>query len=319
MDLSDRLIFRNDSLDVDRDSRRLSRAADRGSLVRLKRGAYMDAQVWAELPRHSRHLATVLAFARSHPGVVFSHQSAAVLHGLPLIGTIPPTVQVLAQRATGGRSEPGLHRRCLGFENHEVVELQFGEGWVRVTTVARTLADLAQVQPFAYAVAPLDFALRTALTTTEELAVSLARRSPFRGLSRVGRVLEFGDARADFPGESLSRARIHELGFLAPELQVRHRNPRGGHYLVDFEWVDLNEIGEFDGRGKYLKDEYTGGRPAGEVVHDEKLREDHLRAEPKGVSRWGWPEAFAGGPLRALLVRAGIPIVRRPGAWRGRS
>ena len=318
MDLSERLIFRRDGQN-DADGMALSRAAVRGTLVRLKRGAYLESSVWAELPRHRRHLALVLAFARSHPGAVFSHQSAAVLHGLPLIGALPPTVQVLAQRATGGRSEPGLHRRCLGFEDHEVTELQFSETWVRVTTVSRTLSDLAQVQPFAYAVAPLDFALREHMTSAEELVEALARRRPFRGAGRVERVLEFGDARAEFPGESLSRARIHELGFLAPDLQVRHRNPRGGHFRTDFEWVDIGQIGEFDGKGKYLKDEYTGGRPAGEVVYDEKLREDALRAEDKGVSRWGWPEAFGGKALRALLLRAGIPIVRAPIASRGRS
>jgi len=225
MDLADRLIFSAGAAAAEPESRRLSRAADRGTLVRIKRGAYLDAAVWAELPGHRKHFARVLAFARSHPGAVFSHQSAAVLHGLPLIGPIPIIVQVLAQRASGGRSEPGLHRRCLGFTDHDVTEMQFGDTVVRVTAIARTLADLAQVQPFAYAVAPLDFALREAFITSEELSESIARRLPFRGSTKVRRTLEFGDARAQFPGESLSRARIHEFGFLAPELQVRHQNP----------------------------------------------------------------------------------------------
>jgi hypothetical protein len=105
---------------------------------------------------------------------------------------------------------------------------------------------------------------------------------------------------------------IHELGFPAPELQVEHRAPDGGKYFTDFEWPAHRVIGEFDGKGKYLKDEYLGGRTPGEAMYDEKLREDSLRDEDNSVKRWGWDDAWKRTPIRVRLLAAGLPIVRPP-------
>ncbi|TFB99968.1 hypothetical protein [Cryobacterium mannosilyticum] len=74
----------------------------------------------------------------------------------------------------------------------------------------------------------------------------------------------------------MSRAAIFELGFPDPLLQTCHLNPRGGFYFTDFEWPAYRLIGEFDGKGKYVKDEYLRGLTPGEAVHREKVREDDL-------------------------------------------
>ena len=309
----DHLILAANAPEPVADHRYLSRAAARGELTRIKRGAYMDASAWAAARPEEKHLARVIAFSRSHPGAVFSHHSAAVLLGLPLVGGIPSRVQVIAQRAAGGRSEPGLQRRCIGFFEDEVQAAicDFADD-ILCTTPARTVMDLATVQEFRFAVAPLDHVLRSGTASALELAEHVDRRGKFRGEHRIRRVLAFGDARAQFPGESVSRAVIHELGFPLPDLQVKHPAPGGGFVFTDFEWPSHRVIGEFDGRSKYLKEEYLDGRSPGETVHDEKIREDSLREADNTVRRWGWNDALARLPVREKLLSAGLPIVRTP-------
>ncbi len=185
--------------------------------------------------------------------------------------------------------------------------------------MARTLADLAAVQSFRHATAPVDHALREGLVSHAILLEELNARGPFRGERRVRGALAFGDARSRSPGESLSRAVIHELGFPVPDLQRRHRDPRGGSFFTDFEWPEFKVIGEFDGIAKYFKPEYAHGRDPGEVVYEEKLRVDALRNEDNRVKRWGWHDAWQIAPVRDLLLSANLPVVRRP-VWppRGR-
>jgi hypothetical protein len=93
---------------------------------------------------------------------------------------------------------------------------------------------------------------------------------------------------------------------------VRHPSPiRGTRYFkTDFEWPELQKIGEFDGREKFLKDDMLGGRNPGQAVYDEKLREDALRAEGNDVARWGMPAVQRPAELRDALVRLGIPLTR---------
>jgi len=64
--------------------------------------------------------------------------------------------------------------------------------------------------------------------------------------------------------------------------------------------------------GKYLRDELRSGRSAAEVVVDEKVREDRLRAATGArVVRWGWDVARSPHALAATLLRAGLPQRRR--------
>lgn len=298
------LFFASELRMYDLDERRLCAAVDRGALVRVKRGAYVRGEHWTALTDTRRHELRARAVNRSDLSPVFSHWSAAVIHGLPLVGGIPDTVHVIGPRATGGRSEVGVRRHSLGLEADEWMLV----AGMRVTTVARTIADLAATQPFRFALAPADEALRLHRTTRAQLADAVARLT--RGHARARRVLEAASGSSASPGESLSRGTIAELGFPAPLLQVRHPFA-GGLDITDFEWPEYGLLGEFDGFGKYLREELRGGASPGEVVVAEKLREDRLRRSTGGrMARWGWTEALRAQPLRDILLDAGLPLVR---------
>ena len=62
----------------------LEAAIARGRYRRVTRGFYLHRSDWDKLTPEETYLARVLALAASYPGIIFSHQTAALLHGLPL-------------------------------------------------------------------------------------------------------------------------------------------------------------------------------------------------------------------------------------------
>jgi hypothetical protein len=307
-------LFLVDKIGVsDTDARHARREVEAGEATRLRRGVFTTAERWHRLDSEQKYLDRIRAVVetRKHDPVV-SHHSAAALWGIPLGSPWPFAVHVLARPASHARSKNGVRVHRAEFDWDEIVEID----GVLVTCPARTLLDLARTVSFADAVVALDHAVNSrradprVFVYIEELGERLAASGAGRGMARAQRAIDFARPNVDNPGESLSRVAIFELGFPDPELQVRHRNPCGGWYYTDHEWEEFRTIGEFDGKGKYLKDEYLRGRSPGDVVYEEKIREDHLRAEGFTVVRWGWTELVDRGRLQRILLGAGLPVIR---------
>ena len=309
-DLSDPASIRlaRDLTRLGRDSRDLSRGALRGQFVRLRRGVYLPSATWAESEQRALlRMRAVALSARRSP--LFSHRSAATAWGIPFLTAGAPLAETLVAPARGGRSGRGIVRRCVDLD---AVSIATVDGF-RVTSVERTLIDLALTTSFASAVIALDFCLSTGdgtrapLTTLELVRSELDGLGIRRGLSRVLRTIDFADGRSESPNESLSRVRFLELGFPAPELQVEFMHHTGITDRVDFFWRDFGHIGETDGLVKYTDPRLRGGRSAEQVVVAEKLREDRLRSQQPRFSRWTWRDAYAPERLRAILLAAGLP------------
>jgi hypothetical protein len=124
--------------------------------------------------------------------------------------------------------------------------------------------------------------------------------------------VSFADGRSGSTGESVSRVNIHVSGFPPPELQVPFLNADGREDIVDFFWEARHTrqlmplLGEFDGKVKYTRAEYTRGLPIEEVVWAEKIREDRLRGPGRSMVRWLWRTALSPERLRATLLDAGL-------------
>ncbi|MDP9028591.1 MAG: hypothetical protein M3N46_13765 [Actinomycetota bacterium] len=297
---------RNENL-RDADPRRLRRAAEQGRLIRIHRGAFLEPARLVGLTAEERYAYLVLGAAgaaRTRP--IVSHLSAAVLWGAPLIGPTPTLVHVLVTTAAGTRTEHGFRKHASPVldRGHEV------RGEVRLTSLTRTLAETAADSPFVAAVGILDWALSHHDITKVDILTALDEYAVGRGRRRAERVVSFADGRAGSVGESLSRVRIHEAGLPRPELQVPFFDSRGKIGVVDFWWPDHNLIGEFDGVAKYVREEFTGGRDVADVVINEKVREDRLRAVGPNVTRWGWSIALSPFVLRAQLLQRGLPLTR---------
>ena len=284
-------------------SRRLQVEVARGRLLRPRRGIYVDAQHWRSMNADARYRFRVRAtgLTRTSPLVV-SHQSAAALHGFPIIGSWPSTVHALKTGASGGSPRPGVTLHTGG-PPADVVEID----GLTATTVERTLVDVASGSRLVVAVTMLDHALRLGLTTRAALFAMLDQVNPRYGAARARFAIQFATPLSNRPGESLSRVRMHELGFEAPELQVAFVVSGGKRAIVDFYWRGCRLIGEFDGRGKYQRDEFTHGRDPGEIVWQEKLREDELRKIVDGFTRWTWEIALSADRFTRHLIDAGVP------------
>jgi hypothetical protein len=285
----------------------LARAADAGRLLRVSRGAYVDASSRLTQSRdrayrdlvHARHLISPSA-------LVFSHASAAVLWRLPRIGVWPGSAHVLSARPSGRSGRQFVQHLGPAVDSTDSID------GVTVTSLARTLIDLARTESVSDALVAMDAGLagvvlgrRLFTVSREQCAEELARVGSGRGVRSARFAIEFADAESESPGETLSRLSIARAGLTAPVLQQRFVDAEG-RIFTDFWWPEWGVAGEFDGVGKYLREEWTDGRSAAEVVIDEKRREDRLRRQVSTVVRWGWDVAGSASRLGRLLREAGV-------------
>jgi hypothetical protein len=82
------------------DPRRLSRAVERGDLVRIRPGVYAERAGWNDAYPMNRYMATVLAVAASRRMhvAVFCRETALALHGINL-WSFPREIHVRSERA----------------------------------------------------------------------------------------------------------------------------------------------------------------------------------------------------------------------------
>lgn len=245
----------------------------------------MAAEEWTGLWPESRHRAHVLAVALSARGTspVFSHVSAAALWGLPLWGTTPRRVHVLAG-SVDRHSIPDLLRHEGRLPDVDVTE----RDGLRLTSLARTAYDVARTLSPEGAIAAVDAAVAlhagaarsfdpdAAAHITEDLRRRVARPGA-RGIRLARQIVELADGRAQLPLESIARLQLTRMGFARPDVQVPVRAPAGGNYFVDLGLDDVGAFCEVDGETKYLDEALRSGRTLEQVLLAEKQREDWIR------------------------------------------
>jgi len=264
-----------------------------GSWERLRRGVYAEQPVRDDEP-NALHLQVAAArLALSGQGVC-SHETAALLHGLPVrrvrdsrvILTMPSS-----QRSHRDFEGIHVHRASLP-TTHVATVANFP-----ATSLARTLVDLGRNRSVGAALIPLDHALHQHLVTCAELNAVLQDCRRWPGIKKASEVVGFGDTRSESPLESLGRLCLHRHDLPMPVLQHEIVLQGGQRTRVDFYWEDGGVIGEADGLGKYTD-------PA--VLRAEKLRQEQQEAMGFIVVRFTWvditghPGRTAGRFLAAL-------------------
>lgn len=296
---------------------RLQSAARRRELVKVRPGAYIASERWSAMSPEDRYRARIRAAALVCENVVFSHQSAAVVHGLPVLRSRLERLHALqlTPAGSGNRGDITVH----AFSGDPDIVVRDG---LRVTSPARTVLDLARALPHGEALAAADAAIRPAssldsvhgagasMCSLSELADRAHAVADARGGRAAALVVDEADPRSGSLGESLARSLFLRLGAPRPELQTAHRDDCGLIGYSDFFWRDHGVVGEFDGRLKYGADN-PAGLPPEEVVYREKRREDRLRRVMRHVFRFGWDELRDPPRLASLLQEAGIPLDRR--------
>ncbi|RBY79339.1 hypothetical protein DQ239_06810 [Blastococcus sp. TF02-09] len=283
------LVLRRTALQEGWSDEELTRRQRRGELTRVRPGAYAPADALRDPARRHRRMVTATLAALRRPGVV-SHASAAVLHGLPLWGI--PLGRVHITRTPPAYGEVGRHLHVhvarLGADDVVTVE------GVAVTSLLRTTLDLARTLPFEPAVVALDSVLHRRRLAPDHLAEGVMALGRMPGARAAARAVHFADGRSVSVGESRSRVLLHHVGLAPSTLQLDLRTS-GGTFVgrTDFAWEAEQVVGEFDGRIKYGRLLLPGQDP-GDVVWEEKRREDVIRDEDWGVVRWIWSDLTPG-------------------------
>jgi len=312
-------------------SRGLSRAYNKGELVRVRTGVYYSKPVWLALKAWERYAATVAAVAASDPAAGFCYLTALRLWRLPSprvpghihiltasphkAGKLPPTTRAARDLKTGLTGLEDV--RGYGIARHHWQSDVVNNRGIGVTPLVQAVVDCVVRLELPEAVAIVDAALGSRRQEGETLtrvdvqqaAAGLASAAKRR---RVLEVLELSDPAAESVGESRSRALIHILGLPAPVLQHSFYDYEGFIARTDFFWPDDGVIGEFDGDAKYLDDELLGDRSTRATILAEKKREDRLRALGYTVVRWDWKAVTDPDLLRRKLEGAGVTRQKSP-------
>jgi hypothetical protein len=283
---------------------RLTRAVQRGFLVRLRRGAYAEPELegWTGSLDLLRVGQRGVAAALRVPASTISHSAAVALHGLPLLAL--PEAPCITLRP-GLRTRPWnlhVHRQPIRPEHLD----QTSE--LRLTSVVRSCIDHAREHGTAAGLVAADAALHNGLCTEADLTAmydDLCRGGA--GLAEGRTLLSLLDGKAESPLESISRLALRDLP--TPRTQVGIHSIDGRFIArVDFYWESTGVVGEADGRIKYTDD----------ALWQEKRREEQLSQAGLVVVRWGWSDALATARLSARIQQgfqraermrtAGIPI-----------
>jgi predicted transcriptional regulator of viral defense system len=251
---------------------RLRRLVRRGILVSQRRGTYAAVTL---ADRAAANNATAEAFrvaasiARSRFGLIGSHRSAALMHGLDLLTVQSARVVALTQPRPAGEGNrsgyPGVRLHTAQVpDDHLTSRFE-----VPCTTVPRTVIDLARSESFTAGVVVADNALHAKKTTRGELQTVLAQCARWPGIANARRVVEFSDERAESVLESVARVAMDEYGLEPPDLQVWVGGDGVRIGRADFMWREHRTIAEADGKIKYEQ----SGAARRQLERDARLRE----------------------------------------------
>ena len=252
----------------------------------VRRGHYYepvdlgDVPQWEkELAEHRRSIHAVMKLLHAKP-VAVSHQSALVLHKVPVWQADLSTVHVTRVDGKNGRAVPGLDQHASVVPADDIVNI----GGLAVASPARAVVEAACVLEFESAVVSADAALAAGLITRAQAARLLETIRFWPGSASARAALHFADPRSESVGESRLRVLFDRQGLPAPETQVSLTDRRGKFVArVDFYFREYGVVVEFDGLVKYRD-------AAADVVVAEKRREDRLRERGLIVVRVIWDD-----------------------------
>lgn len=275
------VISRSQLIGLGVSDRVIARLVRSGQLRRIHAGAFVDAEIWQQANDETRHMMRLIGVQLRAPDAAAHARTAALFWQLP-VRRIPARPIVIRDRDAPQLVHATL-RRSKAVGPHVTTH-----AGVRVTTLAKTVVDVAAEAPFADALITVDAALRRGLPL-DNLLTTLNDAPPIHRGRQALRAIEAGDPYSESWLESLSRGRMIERGLDLPlsnvVLRSGHRWARVDHLLLE-----LGVVGEADGVGKY-------GRPGGPlaVVVRERGRQAWIEDLGLEVARWGTPEVAGNG------------------------
>lgn len=174
----------------------------------------------------------------------FSHESAAMLWGLPL-WKVPSTTHLLREHRASANADPLVTHHVGQLLPLDCTVLN----GIPVTSLERTLVDCAGTLPPLQGLVVADAALRVG---ADRAAINdlIAGRTGRRGSSRARAIVALADDGAESPGETATRFAVLRAGFVVPRTQIPVET-RIGTFWADLGWEEWKLVLEYDGRTKY--------------------------------------------------------------------
>lgn len=274
--------------------------------TRFRRGFYAFADEWAALDDVGRHRVRSRAVCRSlGDGVVLSHVSAAIAHGVDVWGVPLDRVHVTRLDGGAGRIEGDVVHHQGVCPDRDIVEID----GLRVTNPVRSVLETGSRTTSEAALCLFDNGLHRGLFKPHELLEAHRQLGDWPWMRHLHVPVQMADGRSASVGESRGRWLFWTFQLPAPDLQVEVHDA-GGELLgiCDWGWRDPGLYGEFDGRLKYGRALRAGQDPS-EVVFAEKRREDLIReASSCAMVRLIWSDydrpAQTAARIERLLRRA---------------
>lgn len=268
-------VARSDVLAVGLDDRFIRQQLGTKVWTRVRNGAYCFTRTWQTLGPDDRHRRLARAVLHAHgDAVVLSKVSGLLMRpGCESWGIDLKRAHVTRRNGRSGSIEHDVvhHEGAVDDADIEVIDglLVMNEARCVVETIATAGVESGLVVA--------DSALRSARVGHEDLAEVHARTRRWRGSRTTDLVLRLADGRADSVGESRARFLYWSQGLPRPEVQF-HVFDSSGRLVgtTDLAWPRHGLLFEFDGKVKYGRLLKPGQEP-GDVVFEEKKREDALR------------------------------------------
>ncbi len=250
-----------------------------GVLHRIRRGAFVSAELWNECSKEDQHRITCRAVLRAgHPLMALTHVSNAVERGVPVWNIPLDEVHTTRTDGKGARREAGVvhHVGILEEEDVEVVND------VRVSPTARCAVEVTSMTTLEPALVVVNAMLHGELITESELAVAVEELKCWPSTLSNHLLLHLVDKRMSSVAETRTDFLFHTQGLPRPTPQVTVHDESGELLgIVDFLWPDFGVFLEFDGKIKYQK-----YRRPGETLNDYLMREK--RREERICLATGW-------------------------------
>lgn len=274
------LVLRRQALAAGLEPRQIDRLVRSGAWIVVRRGVYATSALWDTLDEFVERprLRAIAASRNMLAPHALSHDSAALLHRMPILLPKPELVHSTRWGHLGGRVRHGVKHHQAPFLPEQLVQVD----GIWALDRARAAVDVAREHGERHGLVACDSAMRLGVSR-EDLRAAVGAMSCWPHVVRTRWCVENADAAADSVLESLGRLLVIRLGIGEVEPQFGLTD---GRRIV---WCDLRvgrHIIELDGRVKY-RPAADGGLAADpdQVRWEEKKRHDFISGFKLGISR----------------------------------
>ncbi len=199
--------------------------------------------------------ASVIALSRAYvvrmpPTHVFSHTTAAMLHGIPLPYRLKADRRVHVTVPAGNR--PPQMNGIVGHQLREsLMNVELLDG-MPVTTPLQTWIDLGPLLPRGALITVADFlcAGKEPRYTPLDLRIAVAHLKGRRGSRALREAAALARAKVDSPKETEARLLIVDAGLPEPIVNFELTDASGSFVArVDLSWPDVRVCVEYEGDG----------------------------------------------------------------------